>query len=208
MEDLAPPLRQAVFFDKDGTLVIDVPYNVDCARICVAPGAFEAARRLSEAGYLIVIVSNQSGVARGLFPLEALVPVEQHLRELFAAESIPLAGFYFCPHHPEGAIASFRQQCNCRKPAPGMLRKAAADLSIDLSRSWLIGDILDDVEAGHRAGCRSILCDVGSETEWIRSPLRTPDCVVYDLEAAADYILSQDPAGGTESNLSGSFHHA
>jgi D-glycero-D-manno-heptose 1,7-bisphosphate phosphatase len=194
-------LRKAVFFDKDGTLVIDVPYNVDCARISLAPGALEATRRLSEAGFLIVIVSNQSGVARGCFPIQALMKVEDHLRQVLADEAVPLAGFYFCPHHPEGVVTTYSVRCECRKPGPGMLRRAAAELNIDLAQSWLFGDILDDIEAGHRAGCRSILCDVGSETQWEQSPLRTPDHVVSDLQAAADVILSQGTSSAAEPQL-------
>jgi D-glycero-D-manno-heptose 1,7-bisphosphate phosphatase len=193
-----PPLRKAVFFDKDGTLVIDVPYNVDLQRIKPALGAYQAARRLSQAGYLIVIVSNQSGVGRGYFTLDDVDKVAQYLRDLLNAESVPLAGFYFCPHFPGGVVAQFAGSCDCRKPAPGLLHCAAAELHIDLNRSWMIGDILDDVEAGHRAGCRSILCDVGSETEWVRSPLRTPDHVVTDLLAAAEIILADDAANSSE----------
>lgn len=204
---MTTPLRPAVFFDKDGTLVIDVPYNVDCARICVAPGAFEAARRLSDAGYLIVIVSNQSGVARGYFSAAEVHQVSEYLHELLRAESVPLAGFYFCPHHPEGAVREYSIQCDCRKPAPGLLQQAAANLGIDLSRSWMIGDILDDIEAGHRAGCRSILCDVGSETQWQRSPLRTPDHIVADLGAAADCILSPASELTIEPYLAERLHH-
>jgi D,D-heptose 1,7-bisphosphate phosphatase len=182
--------RKAVFFDKDGTLVIDVPYNVDVRRIEPAPGALEAARRLSEAGYLIVIVSNQSGVGRGYFNTDAVRNVERHLRELLVAHSVPLAGFYFCPHYPSGVVSEYAGVCDCRKPAPGLLLRAAADLHVDLSRSWMIGDILDDVEAGHRAGCRSIFCDVGSENQWLRAPLRTPEYTVTNLLAAAEIILN------------------
>jgi D-glycero-D-manno-heptose 1,7-bisphosphate phosphatase len=188
-------LRKAVFFDKDGTLVIDIPYNVDLQRIEPAPGALQAARRLSDAGYVITIVSNQSGVGRGYFTLDDVYKVERYLREMLAAESVPLAGFYFCPHFPGGAVQEFAGPCDCRKPAPGLLQRAATDLSIDLTRSWMIGDILDDVEAGHRAGCRSIFCDVGNETQWVRSPLRTPDHVVTNLLDAASHILAQDAAG-------------
>src|SRR4051794_17337085 len=106
-------LHQAVFFDKDGTLVEDVPYNVDCAKVRLVPGAIEAARQLSDAGYLIVIVSNQSGVARGFFTIEAVYEMERYLRQLLAEQEIPLAGFYFCPHHPQGTVPLYAQKCAC-----------------------------------------------------------------------------------------------
>ena len=186
--------RRAVFLDKDGTLIEDVPYNVDPARIRLAACAPQGLRRLHEAGYLIVVVSNQSGVARGLFPERGLRGVEARLRELLAEHDVPLAGFYYCPHHPEGVVAQYAVECDCRKPAPGMILRAARDLHLDLARSWFIGDILNDVEAGRRAGCRTILLDNGNETEWELSRERLPDCVVSDIRDAAGVILSSRAA--------------
>ena len=192
MTDPAP--AHAVFLDKDGTLIVDVPYNVDPARIVLAPGAEEGLARLHAAGYLLVVITNQSGVARGRFEVEALGPVEARLRELLAGFGVPLAGFAFCPHHPEGVVAEFAVACDCRKPAPGMIVRAAAELGIDPARSWFVGDILNDVEAGHRAGCRTVLLDVGNENEWALGPNRTPDLLAADLAAAADLILQADAA--------------
>src|SRR5262249_17961086 len=152
----------------DGTLIEDVPYNVDPEKIRLAPGAVEGLASLHESGYPLVIVSNQSGVARGLFPESALLKVERALRRMLAEFGVPLAGFYSCPHHPEGTVASHAIACRCRKPAPGLLRRAADELGIDLAQSWMVGDILDDIEAGRRAGCRTVLIDNGNETEWRR----------------------------------------
>lgn len=181
----------AAFLDKDGTLVRDVPYNVDPNRVELAPGAAEGAKQLAEAGFALVVVSNQSGVARGLFAEEALAAVEHRLRELLADYGVPLAGFYYCPHHPTGSNPTYAVTCECRKPAPGMLLQAARELSLDLSRSWLIGDILDDVEAGHRAKCRAVLIDNGHETQWQWNPLRRPEYVATDLTDAAQWILER-----------------
>src|SRR5437773_11255948 len=107
-------LRRAVFLDKDGTLVEDVPYNVDPDRIRLTPGAVAGLFALHAAGYRLVVVSNQSGVARGFFPESALRGVEGRLRELLADAGIPLAGFYYCPHHPQGCVAGLASGCDCR----------------------------------------------------------------------------------------------
>src|SRR5581483_4877145 len=111
--------RAAVFLDKDGTLVDDVPYNVDPERIRLTDGALDGLRRLHAADYLLIVVSNQSGVARGYFEEAALGAVEARLRELLGAAGVPLAGFYYCPHHPDGAVERYAVACACRKPASG-----------------------------------------------------------------------------------------
>jgi D-glycero-D-manno-heptose 1,7-bisphosphate phosphatase len=181
-----------VFLDKDGTLVRDVPYNIHPDQIILEKGAANGLRRLAEAGFRFVVVSNQSGVARGYFKEEALKPVETRLRQLLEdSAGVELAGFYYCPHHPDGTVAEYAIECSCRKPQPGLLLAAANDLRIDLDEAWMIGDILNDVEAGHRAGCRTILINNGNETEWKRGPNRAPDFIVTDLERAAQIILEQ-----------------
>jgi D-glycero-D-manno-heptose 1,7-bisphosphate phosphatase len=181
-------LKPAVFLDKDGTLVENVPYNVDRSRIQLCPGAIDALLLLTGLGYELVVVSNQPGVALGRFPSGALKAVEEHLNDLFLAAGFRLAGCYWCPHHPQGTNPDYALTCTCRKPMPGLLQAAAAEHGLDLQRSWLIGDILDDVEAGRRAGCRAILLDVGNETEWKRGPMRTPDHLARDLMHAAEII--------------------
>lgn len=183
-------LTKAVFLDKDGTLVENVPYNVDPAKVKLCPGALAGLRLLHAAGYKLFVITNQSGVARGYF-LESVLPsVEQHLRKLLA--DIPLSGFYYCPHHPEGTVAEYTIDCNCRKPQPGLLQKAAAEHAIDLTQSWFVGDILHDIEAGRAAGCRTLLIDNGNETEWQLSPQRLPHHLVANLQEAAQVILALD----------------
>lgn len=181
--------HQAIFLDKDGTLVVDVPYNVDPRRIVLASGIATGLKRLSDAGFKLVVISNQSGVAHGYFEEEALRGVILRLAELLGEHGVRLDGFYYCPHHPQGEIARYTGECECRKPQPGMIQRAARDLQIDLSRSWMIGDILDDVEAGHRAGCRAVLIDNGNETKWRMTDQRQPDCRAADMDAAAQWIL-------------------
>jgi D-glycero-D-manno-heptose 1,7-bisphosphate phosphatase len=184
--------ERAVFLDKDGTLVENLPFNVDPELIRLAPGAGSSLALLQAAGYRLIVVSNQSGVARGYFEPEALDAVARQLGVLLADCGVRLDGFYYCPHHPQGTVSHYARTCGCRKPRPGLLRQAASDLQVDLSRSWFIGDILDDVEAGRSAGCRTVLLDNGNETEWILTPDRTPDVRVSDLDQAAQAILGRE----------------
>lgn len=186
--------RRAVFLDKDGTLIHDLPYNVDPALIRFLPGAREAVQSLHGAGFALVVITNQSGVARGYFAEADLAAVEDHLRRQFEAWGARLAGFFYCPHHPEGAVPAYSTRCACRKPAPGLLLSAAGELNIDLSRSWFIGDILDDVEAGRRAGCRTILLNTGGETEWVLTPRRLPHHITDNLAQAVRLILAAPPS--------------
>ena len=181
---------KAVFLDKDGTLIDDVPYNVNPELINLKDGAVEGLQKLQRAGFKLIVISNQSGVARGYFAKEELEKVEHRIKEMLAGFGIKLDGFYYCPHHPEGRIAEYAIDCNCRKPLPGMLIKAAAEHHVNLKASWMIGDILNDVEAGNRAGCNSILIDNGGETEWIKNnPFREPEAVWANLKEAADFII-------------------
>lgn len=183
----------AVFLDKDGTLVENVPFNVDVARIRLVPGAGDALRRLAAAGWRLVVVTNQSGIARGLFGEEDLAPVRAHLAAEAGAHGAALDGFYYCPHLPEGQ-GDYAIACDCRKPAPGLLRRAARELSIDLAASWLVGDTWMDVGAGRAAGCRTIL--VGPEHGAAPDlPLEhRPDHAVPGLREAAAIILGQTGA--------------
>ena len=174
---------KAVFIDKDGTLVENVPYNTDPARVRLASGAADAVRQLARRRYRIFIVSNQPGIALGFFNREDLEKVERHLRAVLPV----LEGFYYCAHAPgEG--------CACRKPACGMLLQAAREHGVELGASWMVGDILDDVEAGRRAGCRRVLIDNGNETEWRRAPLREPHLRARNLREAAALILKAGAA--------------
>ncbi|MCE5267277.1 MAG: HAD family hydrolase [Planctomycetaceae bacterium] len=186
-------LHPAVFFDKDGTIVEDRPYNVDCSMLCLAAGAIDAMQSLQSLGYRLVVVTNQSGIARGIFTVEDFRRLERALIDRLATAGVRLAGVYFCPHLPNGAVADYAIQCDCRKPQPGLFLQAAEQLDLDLSRSWMIGDILDDIEAAHRAGCRAVLVDGRNETQWRWSPLRRPEATVANLPAAARYISTAPP---------------
>lgn len=179
---------RAIFLDKDGTLVKNVPHNTDPARVRLCEGAVEGLRLLRRQGFHLFVVTNQPGVSLALFAEHALPPLFGHLSRLLLQYEIPVDGFYYCPHHPDGAVPGYAVSCNCRKPLPGMLLQAAAEHDIDLQASWMIGDILHDVECGRRAGCKAVLIDNGNETEWEWSTLRTPQLVASDLHAAAVMI--------------------
>ncbi|ACC74331.1 HAD family hydrolase [Paraburkholderia phymatum] len=181
--------QAAVFIDKDGTLLEDVPYNVDPEHMRFESGACEALAELACCPFKLIVISNQSGVALGRFDIGALDAVEAKLRDMFASCGATLDAVYWCPHHPDGSVAAYAQACDCRKPAPGMLLRAAREHGIDLHASWFVGDILDDVEAGNLAGCRTILLDNGHETVWRRTQSRMPTAYARDLHRAALMIL-------------------
>jgi len=157
-------LRPAVFLDRDGVVIEDSHYLADRSRVRLLPGAAEAIATLNRTGWPVVIVTNQSGVARGLFGEDDVAEVHDHLAELLRGYGARIDAFHYCPHHPEGAVARYRVDCSCRKPRPGMLVRAAESLGIDLAASWLIGDRVSDLAAGAAVGCRTVLVRTGHGT--------------------------------------------
>ena len=147
----------AVFLDRDGTLIVDKPYSADPESVEVLDGVVEGLAMLREAGYRLIVVTNQSGIARGYYDEEALARMHRRVDQLLGANGVSVDAYYFCPHHVEGVDPSLAKPCPCRKPAPGMILRAAREWSIDLRTSWLVGDSGTDREAAERAGCRSIL---------------------------------------------------
>ena len=181
---------RAIFVDKDGTLVEDLPYNVDPSCIKFTAGATDGLRLLADQGFRIFVISNQPGIALGRFSEDALSAVERHISGELRSSGVTLEGFYYCPHLPDGAIARYAVACSCRKPGSGLLVRAARDHGLELTRCWMVGDILDDIEAGRRARCHTILIDNGNETEWDLRGERQPEAVADDLLAAAQIILA------------------
>jgi D-glycero-D-manno-heptose 1,7-bisphosphate phosphatase len=179
--------RPAVFVDKDGTLIDNVPYNADPALVRFTPHAIEGLQRLATDGFALFIVSNQPGLASGRIRHAEFDLLRAHIEQRLRDEGgISLHGWSVCPHAPE-----ITPHCDCRKPAPGLLQRAAYEHGIDLARSWMVGDILDDVEAGRRAGCSTVLLDVGHETVWQLTPQREPHHRCPHLLAAAETIVAQ-----------------
>jgi histidinol-phosphate phosphatase family protein len=200
--------RPVVFIDKDGTLIEDLPYNVDPVRVRFAPGAREAVRLLGGVGLDLVVVTNQSGVARGYFDEADLTRLGEHLKLEVEALGGRIAGFYACPHLPDGTVEAFALECACRKPAPGLIHQAAADLGADPARSWFIGDTWMDVAAGAAAGCRTILVGPEYRDRPGHPPGVVADAAVPDLLAAAYVILAALDEERTSGGLAVSHHIA
>ncbi|WP_410221498.1 D-glycero-alpha-D-manno-heptose-1,7-bisphosphate 7-phosphatase [Pedobacter sp.] len=202
--------NKAIFLDKDGTLIPDIPYNVNPDLITLNKGVLEGLEILNKFGYLFIIISNQAGIAKGYFKEEDLIGVEQKIKQLLDQKSIRLSGFYYCPHLETGSVPQYAIQCNCRKPNPELILRASKEHHIDLNRSWMIGDILDDVEAGKTAGCRSILVDNGHENEWcVNGNLnRVPNWIATDFLEASLYISHQYNPYKLKENEQGTFEYS
>jgi len=180
--------RSAVFIDRDGTLVHARHYPSRPEQLLLYDGIWSELEQLSNAGFALVLVTNQSGIARGLFTEADLAAMHSAVFERLSAHNVRFDGAYVCPHHQEGVVEEFAVECECRKPQPGMLLHAADELGLDLASSWMVGDILDDVEAGNRAGCRTILVDLGSEPPPAQ-PIRRPTHVAVDSRHAFQIVL-------------------
>ena len=152
-------------------------------------GVLEGLSALQSSGYLLVIVSNQPGLSMGLFSENDLHILITFLSDMFEKNDIIIDRFYYCPHFPAKDVGNDLHYCLCRKPEPGLLFRAAEELDIDLQQSWMIGDILNDVEAGKRAGCKTILINNGNETEWLKNQYRVPDYTADDFLDASNYIF-------------------
>jgi len=192
-------MKVGVFVDRDGVMNALVPRPVsgdlesplDPEQVVLMPGAAAALRRLRKAGYVIVQVSNQPAVALGDATMEQIEHVQTRFLELLDSAGAALDAFRRCPHHPDSVVPALRCACECRKPAPGMLLDAAADLGIDLHASWMIGDIDTDILAGAAAGCRTILIENPASRQRRTGEAR-PDAVVKDLPAAVELVISSD----------------
>jgi len=189
---------KAVFLDRDGVLLEDVDLLTDPRRIRILEGVPQTLQRLKQAGFELIVVTNQTVIARGLTTEQGVLEIHSQLEQLIEQAGGPqLDGFYFCPHHPNATLPAFRIDCDCRKPRPGLLLQAARERAIDLKASFMVGDRITDIIAGARAGCRTILVQTGKHlsppietTEPLDRTIR-PDHICADLKAAADWILGK-----------------
>ncbi|GAC1459427.1 MAG: HAD family hydrolase [Ktedonobacteraceae bacterium] len=179
---------RALFLDRDGTLVHASHYPSRPEQLRLYAGIGPALQRLQQQhDFRLIVITNQSGIARGYFTEADLQRMHDYLTGELLALGVRIDGIYHCPHHPEGVIEGLAVRCECRKPQPGMLLRAARELDLDLKRSWFVGDILDDVEAGNRANCRTVLVDLGTES-LPQQPLRVPTFVASNTLHALDII--------------------
>jgi D-glycero-D-manno-heptose 1,7-bisphosphate phosphatase len=180
---------RALFLDRDGTLVYARHYPSHPSQLRLYPDIEHGLRRLQAVGFRLIVATNQPGLALGRFKEAQLQRMHWHLVNELAVHGVRLDGIYYCPHHPRGKLREWSFACDCRKPQPGMLRRAAADHDLALHRSWFIGDILDDIEAGNRVGCRTVLVDLGTESA-PRTALRRPDFIARDTPHALEIVAA------------------
>jgi D-glycero-D-manno-heptose 1,7-bisphosphate phosphatase len=191
-------MNKAVFLDRDGTVNEEVGYLRSLDLLKLIPGAAAAIGRLNRAGYKVVLVTNQSGVARGYFPESQVDAAHDLLARMLKQEEAFFDAVYYCPHHPTAGNSKHTVVCDCRKPATGLIDRAAKDMDIDLARSFMVGDKWSDVELGHRAGTRSILVLSGfaPDDPGNKRPSHgdDPHFTAHDLAEAVDWIIGQEAA--------------
>ncbi len=188
-------MKAAVFLDRDGTLNEEVGYINHIDRFRLFPWSAAAVKKLNQAGIPVVLMTNQSGVARGYFPESLVQEIHSSLKEELGRCGAHLDGIYYCPHHPDGKVPAYRESCDCRKPSPGMMQRAARDLDLDLSASFVVSDRYQDISMGLRAGARGVLLLTGygkgehlyHKDTWPRQP----DHIAATLLDAVDWILAQ-----------------
>jgi D-glycero-D-manno-heptose 1,7-bisphosphate phosphatase len=190
-------MTPAVFLDRDGTVIQERGYLDRLELIELFPWSAEAIRLLKDAGYAVVIVTNQAGIARGYFDEAFVRSAHVHLDALLRERGAVVDGYYYCPHHPDAAVEHYRLACDCRKPAPGLVRRAAADLGLDVGRSFVVGDKWLDVGLAVNAGARGILVRTGYGGHDVPAAPPDYDCAatVDTLLDAARWILAEATAG-------------
>jgi D-glycero-D-manno-heptose 1,7-bisphosphate phosphatase len=196
-------MNRAVFMDRDGTISEEVGYLNHPSRFRIFPYSGAAVKLLNINGWLAIVVTNQSGVARGYFPEEMIRTVHEQLNIELAGATARLDAIYYCPHHPTAGQAPFRLDCECRKPKPGLIHQAAKDFDIDLTQSWMVGDRYSDIQMAHNAGLNSALVLSGygrGEWEHQRSQWQQqPDLICDDLFAAVQRIVTDRVSADLES---------
>ena len=183
--------RAAVFLDRDGVVIEEVSYLASMNHLALFPWTADSIRALNRAGLPVVVVTNQSGIARGLFDESFVDEVHREISARLALGGARIDAYYYCPHHPDGSVAEYARACDCRKPRPGLIDRAVRDLSLDAARSFVVGDKWSDVELAHAAGARGVLVRTGhgADEQARRRDGRGADAVVDNLAGAASWIL-------------------
>jgi D-glycero-D-manno-heptose 1,7-bisphosphate phosphatase len=187
--------NRAVFLDRDGTINEEMGYINHIDRFALLPRTTEAIRLINASGFKAVVVTNQSGVARGMFPESLVAEVHRKMEDLLRAGRAHIDGIYYCPHHPDFGPPEYRKRCSCRKPATGLIERACNELNIDPTRSYMVGDRIMDVEFGHKIGAKGILVLTGygkGELTYCNGQWRRePDFIAEDLYDAVQWIITQ-----------------
>ena len=189
-------MKKAVFLDRDGTVNEEVGYLADLSKLRLIPGAGAAIKRLNEAGFQVVLVTNQSGVARGYFPESLVHEAHARLREMLKSEGARIDAVYYCPHHPKAGNTHYTTDCDCRKPKTGLIDRAVKERAIDIGHSYMVGDKWSDVELAQRAGVHAVLVTSGFAPgdPGNRRPehLHDPDFTAPGLMEAAEWIIGRE----------------
>jgi D-glycero-D-manno-heptose 1,7-bisphosphate phosphatase len=188
--------NKAIFLDRDDTLIEDLGYINHPDQVKLLDGVDKSLIEFRAMGYKLIVVSNQSGVARGIVSEEALGEIHDRLKQLLAEKGAPLDGIYYCPYHPDGVIEKYRKESDWRKPNPGMLLAAADEMDIDLTQSWMIGNSIRDVEAGLQAGCKTILINPPSHSEQHKLGEPNPDYRAVNIKEAVNIIKKHHRSAG------------
>jgi D-glycero-D-manno-heptose 1,7-bisphosphate phosphatase len=183
---MQPAVRKALFLDRDGVINVDAGYVHKPEQVVFTDGIFDLCRAAKALGYLLIVITNQSGIGRGYYSEEDFHHLMRWMQERFAQEHCALDSYYFCPHHPEHGLGHYRQECACRKPKPGMLHQARDQFNIDLSQSYIIGDHGRDVLAGKAAGCSTIFMDYDYRKEI--TPVFYPHYTCHSLAEAIAWL--------------------
>ncbi len=188
--------KRAIFLDRDGTINEEVGYIEHLDRLRIIPEAYEAIRLINVSSFMTAVVTNQAGIAKGLFNEAFVKQTNERLQEYLRQKGAAIDAFYFCPHHPTEGVPPYRRVCDCRKPAPGLFYQAARDMDIDLAASFMVGDRYRDMEAAHRAGVKGVLVKTGYGADVLENigpdqetPEAKPDHIAENILEAVHWIL-------------------
>lgn len=186
--------KGAVFLDRDGTISEEVGYISNLDQFQLMPKSAEAVKLMNERGLKVIVVTNQAGVAKGYFPEEMVSRVHKKMEKILSDQGAFLDGIYYCPHHPEGIVETYRKKCECRKPASGLLRQASEEHGIDISSSYMVGDKMADVECAHQIGVKGVLVLTGYGKDELKkiegAKIRRPEYVADDIFDAVKWIVN------------------